>query len=228
MDRLVAFRRDRWKEYGSFYAREHEKNLENWELGEVVHLLKPQKGERILDLGCNTGEFCHLLKSRFSSSPKGIDINRDAIQIAKTKYPSIPFEVKDISQLKEKEEYDGITMIEVIEHLPDPVETLKKAKTLLKREGRLVLSTPNQWAYPFKIKSLIVGTNLSYDPLHLHEYNPLTLRTLLQKSGLKVERIYTKVLGIPLLRHLSSPLYFHLPSGYWGRFLFCLSRREDR
>lgn len=228
MDRLVNARKERWKEYGSLYARDHEKSPDNWEYGEILDLLEPRKEERILDLGCNTGEFCNLLMKSFSARPRGIDANGDAIKIAMTQYPDIPFEVKDISRLDENEEYDGITMIEVIEHLPDPVETLTRAKELLKPMGRLVLSTPNQWAVLFKIKSRIMNEDLLYDPLHLHEFNPLTLRTLFHQSGLKVDRIYSKVLGLPLLRHLSTSLYLHLPSGFLGRTLFLRSHREER
>ncbi len=227
MDPFVKTRKERWKEYGFEYAKDHEKDPDNWEYREVARLLNPQKDEKILDIGCNTGEFCSFLKKRFITNPRGIDINREAIKVARIKYPEIPFDVKDISHFEKEEEYDGIVMIEVIEHLSDLPEVLAKVKRLLKPHGRIVLSTPNQWAFLFKLKSRILGRDFTYDPLHLREFTPLSLTALLNSEGLKVSKVYTKVLGLPFLRRVSVHLYTHFPSLYFGRWIFCIAHREE-
>jgi 2-polyprenyl-3-methyl-5-hydroxy-6-metoxy-1,4-benzoquinol methylase len=224
--RLEKIRQERWKEYGVNYARDHEKSLDNWEYREIIHLLKPRKNDRILDIGCNTGEFCNLLKEGYGCNPKGIDINEEAIRIARIEYPELPFEIGDVGKRDEMEEYDGITMIEVIEHLRNLPEVISKVKHLLKPDGRFVLSTPNKWAVLFRLKSRIFKKDIMYDPLHVREFSPKSLRRLLSSSGMRVDRMYTRILGVPLLRHISPSLYLAFPSAFMGRFLFCVARKE--
>lgn len=61
----------------------------NWEFREVIQLLRPKPGEKILDVGCGNGDLCYLLKSKYNIITKGIDANVDAIKRAKDKYPDI-------------------------------------------------------------------------------------------------------------------------------------------
>jgi 2-polyprenyl-3-methyl-5-hydroxy-6-metoxy-1,4-benzoquinol methylase len=125
------------------------------------------------------------------------------------------------------DEYDGITMIEVLEHLSNLPEVISKVRRLLKPGGRIVLSTPNKWAVLFRIKSRIFKRDVMYDPLHVREFSPRSLRKFLNASGMKVDRMYTRILGIPLLRHISPSLYQAFPSAFFGRFLFCVARKES-
>jgi amidase len=63
----------------------------------------------------------------------GIDINKDAIQIARKRHKDIHFEDGDITTIKGK--YDIITLIEVIEHIKDVNKLILLLKDSLKKDG---------------------------------------------------------------------------------------------
>lgn len=215
---------ERWREYDLRYAIYHRKEMNNWEFKEIFRILSPRPGERILDFGCGTGEFCHLLKTSPGVFPEGIDKNRTAIEIASRSYPHIPFKSIELSEL-EVRTYDAVTLIEVIEHLTDPLYTLQSLKDVLKKDGRIVLSTPNRWAFIHKLKSAIIGYDYLYDPLHIHIFNPKELSSLFVKAGLTVDFVYTKPLGIPFLRYVSKSLYWNVRSGSFGTYIFLRAHR---
>ena len=126
----------------------------------------------------------------------------------------------------DKDIYDAVTMIEVVEHLPKPLNTLRSIKRLLKKEGRIVVSTPNRWAFLHKIKSAITGYDYLYDPLHIQLFNHKSLLSLFLKAGFNVDKVYTKPLGIPFIRHINESLYFDIKSGQFGVHIFLKAHRR--
>ena len=73
--------------YNVNYAKDHEilKPEDNLDFKEIFRLYKPPSRCSILEIGCNTGEFCYLLKEKYNAIPRGVDINGSAISIAKKK-----------------------------------------------------------------------------------------------------------------------------------------------
>lgn len=175
----IEYRDRKWKSYQIDYAKDHEKeNPEGyWEFRKILELFEPRPNARVLDIGCNTGEFCHLLKTKYDANPIGIDINRDAISIAKTKYPNIEFEVRNLFELEGQ--YEAIYMQHVLEHLKYPQKALAKLRSILIKNGNLIVSCPNGWAFPSKIMHTIKGKKFHYDPTHLYEFNPINLTKLI-------------------------------------------------
>ncbi|MCK4330219.1 class I SAM-dependent methyltransferase [candidate division WOR-3 bacterium] len=215
----------KWSEYDYRYAILHLKDYDNWEFREIITILSPKKGERILDVGCGTGEFCYFLKKKYEVVPEGIDINEKALKIASSNYPDISFKNIKLKDM-DKDIYDAVTMIEVVEHLPKPLNTLRSIKRLLKKEGRIVVSTPNRWAFLHKIKSAITGYDYLYDPLHIQLFNHKSLLSLFLKAGFNVDKVYTKPLGIPFIRHINESLYFDIKSGQFGVHIFLKAHRR--
>lgn len=213
-------------EYGYRYAVLHRKDYDNWEFAEILRILSPQRGERILDMGCGTGEFCYILKRNYGVTPVGIDINKKAIELASSSYPDISFKSISVDDIEDGN-YDAVTMIEVIEHLPDPLHTLHMIRQLLKSGGRVVVSTPNKWAFLHKLKSSVTGFNYLYDPLHIREFDPKCLTSLFLHAGFIVDKVYTKPLGIPFVKHISKSLYWNIGSGLFGVHIFLLAHRGD-
>lgn len=215
----------KWSEYDYRYAILHLKDYDNWEFREIITILSPKKGERILDVGCGTGEFCYFLKKKYEVVPEGIDVNEKALKIASSNYPDILFKNVKLKDM-DKDIYDAVTMIEVVEHLPKPLNTLRSIKRLLKKEGRIVVSTPNRWAFLHKIKSAITGYDYLYDPLHIQLFNHKSLLSLFLKAGFNVDKVYTKPLGIPFIRHINESLYFNIKSSQFGVHIFLKAHRR--
>jgi len=213
------------KTYNLDYAKDHEKkDPENHlEFIEILKLYQPKADDKILEIGCNTGEFCWLLQKKFNVEPLGIDINENAIKIAREKYPEIHFEVKNFFEIEG--DYDLIYLQHVIEHITDPGRAFNKLKGLLKDEGNLVVTCPNKWAYPTKLICKINRTRFCYDPTHVAEFDPLYLSKIIEKEGFKLLNVITKPLGIPFMCRICPELQYSIPAYYLGDFIFILAEK---
>ena len=109
---------------------------------EYRHLPRlPAGGGTLLDLGCGNGEFLLIAKS-CGWEVVGIDPDPDAVSTGLR----LGLNVRQggIEQFAtEKELFDVVTLSHVIEHVHDPVATLKAVYRLLKPGGQLWLETPN-------------------------------------------------------------------------------------
>jgi 2-polyprenyl-3-methyl-5-hydroxy-6-metoxy-1,4-benzoquinol methylase len=80
-----------------------------WKYGaDVVSLLDPRPGERILDLGCGTG---HLTAQIAESGAKvlGVDRSAEMVAAARLAYPNLEFEISDATNLKFNYNFDAVS-----------------------------------------------------------------------------------------------------------------------
>lgn len=121
----------------------------------TVRILKKYKksNARLLDLGCGIGLTLSILSQEFPNSV-GCDIDEKAVRatriILKKVGVKIPLIVYDggILPFKDKS-FDIVTMIEVIEHVDNPVLILSEVRRVLKPEGILHVTTANKW-WPYE------------------------------------------------------------------------------
>ncbi|MDB5189504.1 MAG: methyltransferase type 11 [Parcubacteria group bacterium] len=100
------------------------------------------RSDVILDLGSSNGRIFPILNSIGISTVHGADI-ADYLTLGR---PSASFKTFDFSTDRfpyDDESFDGITSIEVIEHLENPYHFLRECARILKPGGILILSTPN-------------------------------------------------------------------------------------
>lgn len=109
----------------------------------IKELLEPFEGQRILDAGCGDGRFCHELRGE-NVKVVGIDFSQKALAFAKAFNDSVEFKQADLANLKYKEAFDVVTLIEVLEHLPPNIipRVVANLWKALKPEGKLVVSVP--------------------------------------------------------------------------------------
>lgn len=103
----------------------------------ILELLAPKKGERILDLGCGTGDLASKL-SLLDVDIIGVDQSRNMIDQASAKYPSLKFYVKDILALGYKNEFDAVFSNAVLHWVKSPQQALAEIYESLKPGGRFV------------------------------------------------------------------------------------------
>lgn len=146
--------------------------------------------KKILDLGCGTGQAINELRKHNPKQITGIDFSKTAIKICKQKYPKHTFKVKELKDLKATQEYDIITLIDVIEHIPNKeMQTIyPKISKALKPNGLLIIKTPlykqGQKEYEFKW-----DTKKDYN-LHINIQTEKQLQKDLQKNGFKKHHKY--------------------------------------
>lgn len=79
-----------------------------WERGrDLLVLLAPQPGERILDAGCGTGQLTAEI-ARSGAEVIGIDKSGAMIRQARANFPEIQFEIADVAAMNFEEEFDAV------------------------------------------------------------------------------------------------------------------------
>lgn len=103
----------------------------------LIDLLEPKKGEKILDVGCGTGDLAKIMASA-GADVIGIDLSENMIRKAKEKFPTIPFFVKDVIQLDAHNEFDAVFSNATLHWVQPPEKALANIFNSLKEGGRFV------------------------------------------------------------------------------------------
>jgi 2-polyprenyl-3-methyl-5-hydroxy-6-metoxy-1,4-benzoquinol methylase len=152
----------------------------------IYQEIKEAHPQSVIDLGCGEGFVENfLLKKKYKAKITGIDINPSSIEYAKKNNSGADFLIGDIFNLKIKNNFDLVLMLEVLEHLPQPDKALKTAQGLSKK---LLVSVP--WEPWFSWLYLLVGLNIKRSgrhPEHCQFFNRRSLETLLNKYFKNVE-----------------------------------------
>lgn len=102
--------------------------------------------ENILDIGCGTGYFAHLLKTMYpNANVFGVDISERALTIGRKKYKNISLLNAD-AEVKlpfKNNTFDLVISGEYIEHIKDVDTNLLEINRVLKKGGTLIITTPN-------------------------------------------------------------------------------------
>jgi trans-aconitate 2-methyltransferase len=109
-----------------------------WELGrELIQLLAPQPGERILDLGCGTGQLTQSL-AETGATVFGMDRSLAMVQEARRNCPPISFAVADAAGLPFVEAFDAVFSNAVLHWVQDAGSAVAGIRRALKPGGRFV------------------------------------------------------------------------------------------
>lgn len=110
-----------------------------WQLGrDVLGLLDPKPGERILDIGCGTGQLTAEVV-RSGAQVTGIDRSASMIERARSNFPEIEFRVEDVREMRHEGEFDAVFSNAVL-HWVVPAEAAVAAMArALKPGGRLAV-----------------------------------------------------------------------------------------
>ncbi|PYE56418.1 class I SAM-dependent methyltransferase [Deinococcus yavapaiensis] len=104
--------------------------------GGVLTWLDAQPGERIVDLGCGTGELTVKI-AEAGASVLGIDASSEMIEAASTKFPSLTWKVAD-ARTFEVEPHDAIFSNAALHWVKPPEAVVERVAASLRRGGRFV------------------------------------------------------------------------------------------
>jgi len=173
------------KYYEDVYAESTPSYL--W-LEKVYNIKKWKKSGSILDIGCWEGiQLESFLKEGWQCT--GIELNKRAASVAE----SIGIEVYQISiqnffeKFSEKK-WDVINIAYILEHIPNPLEFLKRLKCHLKKQGIIIVEVPNDFS-PFQlayIKKYKIAPYWIALPDHVNYFSKEELNNLMVQAGWKV------------------------------------------
>ncbi len=148
---------------------------------------------RIIDTGCGDGFHLSLLEKYGSKNwtLEGIDIDKRAAKMAMDK--GLKVHVGSIDEIDlPKNAYDLAIMVQTIEHVAEPAETLRAVHRILKPGGKVVVVTDNTDSFDFKLfkKSHWGGYHF---PRHWNLFNKTSLTKLAEKTGFEVAKLTTQV-----------------------------------
>lgn len=109
-----------------------------WQYGEsLLELLAPKPGERILDLGCGTGQLTEKI-AQSGAKVQGIDSSPAMISQAKENYPQLQFTVADARHFQINQPFDAVFSNAVLHWIKQPDAVISCIRQALKPGGRFV------------------------------------------------------------------------------------------
>jgi 2-polyprenyl-3-methyl-5-hydroxy-6-metoxy-1,4-benzoquinol methylase len=149
----------------------------------------PHRG-RLLDVGCASGHFMKLAADR-GYQAEGLEVDSRFVALARAAgHPEVSVGLLDEAFARSHAAaFEAVSIMEVLEHVDDPIGFLRLAGETLKPGGFLLVSVPdNRRPTPF-------GRDLwDYPPHHLTRWTPKALRLALERAGFEL----ADMRGMPL------------------------------
>lgn len=186
----------RWWDLDSEFRPLHEINplRLDW-----IETLAPVSGLRVLDVGCGGGILADALARR-GAQVLGIDLAGKALKVAQlhaleagtqgVKYREVSAEALAAEM---PGQFDVVSCMEMLEHVPDPASVVQACATLVKPGGWVFLSTIHRNAKAFALA--IVGAEyvMGMLPRGTHEYakliRPSELAAYCRAAGLELQQM---------------------------------------
>ncbi|MGF1676328.1 MAG: class I SAM-dependent methyltransferase [Rivularia sp. (in: cyanobacteria)] len=115
-----------------------EKHAFVWHYGEnLLQLLNPQSKERILDLGCGTGQLTAKIAEK-GAEVIGIDSAPEMIEKARQNYPQLHFQIADATNFHISQLVDAVFSNAVLHWIPQADDVINSISKSLKINGRFI------------------------------------------------------------------------------------------
>ncbi len=155
-------------------------------VGRTVMWLSAADRGQLLDLGCGDGRLLARMKDA-GWEVVGLEPDHKAAEIAAGKYNFQIHEGSLEEAAFDEAVFDAITMAHVLEHLPDPLATLKESLRILRPGGRLAIVTPNSAS--LGLRRYGPDWRGLEPPRHLHLFGPAAIRHAAERAGFAVKLI---------------------------------------
>jgi 2-polyprenyl-6-hydroxyphenyl methylase/3-demethylubiquinone-9 3-methyltransferase len=155
-------------------------------------------GKKVLDVGCGGGILAEALAQN-GAQVTGIDMAELSLKVAKLHLHEseldVDYQLSTVEAFAENNaaQFDIVTCLEMLEHVPDPASIIQSASRMLKPDGVLILSTLNRNPKSFVLAVLGAEYILRMLPRGTHEYKkfikPSEMAAVLRANDMQVRDI---------------------------------------
>jgi trans-aconitate methyltransferase len=179
---------DRWD--SSLYDDRH--SFVWKKVGDLIELLDPASGERILDLGCGTGHLTAQIAAR-GAVTTGLDASVSMIAQARQNYPKLKFVLGDASAFRFDELFDAVFSNAALHWIPEAGPVIASVARALKPGGRFVLEMGGRGNIARIVGALsTVLREAGYSPRNPWYFpSAAEYGTLLEQRGFEIEALWT-------------------------------------
>lgn len=209
-EKVAAF----WEVNHSLFARRRFSQQVGPALAQLIHRQVPGGGATVIDFGCGDGTLLRQLRDGRTrlvgtdfKMPSGLQpLNDQDITAAD---PGQPWFVADADTGFLDGRFDAVLLIEVVEHLDDTAlaHVLGKCRALLKPQGVLMITTPNDENLPNNTVNCPDCGCVFHRVQHVRSWTADSLSKALAAHGLRAESVYSTDLGRMQRRPLSRWLH---------------------
>jgi 2-polyprenyl-3-methyl-5-hydroxy-6-metoxy-1,4-benzoquinol methylase len=183
---------------------------------EKLLAIYPSGGKHVLDIGCGSGAFTQRLHDHgFTTTSTDIDLSAFALN---SEAHQLDLNANFHTVLG-TQRYEVIVALEVIEHLENPLDFLRKIKQLMDHDSLLIVSFPNIYLH-YAIRTFVEqGSFVNWDAFQYWSTGHQTILTdwlfeqHIKKTGLEVKEKYFCApveFPLPILKRLVYQLFFLL------------------
>lgn len=158
-------------------------------------LLPLIKNKKVLDFGCGNGGFLKLARNA-ALDCAGVEVEARL----KTYFAKNNLSVYSNIKLVDGN-FDIITLFHVLEHIPDPINLLKRLSKKLEKDGRIIIEVPNANDALLSLYESEPFSLFTYWSPHLYLFSNVTLKAIGERAGLEEDYI-KQIQRYPLSNHL--------------------------
>lgn len=161
-----------------------------WE-GRKVRVYRDALGpgkKRILDVGCGDGRFLQVLRDFGPGDWELVGVDFDAAAVERCREKGFEAHRSRVEDLTGADgTYDAVVMLQLIEHVEDPVKIAERVFALLAPGGIFVIETPNLAGWDYLLFRGRWWGHYHF-PRHFHLFSQDSLKRMLERAGFTIDR----------------------------------------
>jgi SAM-dependent methyltransferase len=161
----------------------------------------PERPRRLLDVGAHAGRFLHVAQ-RAGWQVEGIELNPRTAAFAAHRTGARVHQINARALAASGERFHAVTLTDVLEHIPEPVQLLVTLAQLVEAGGTIAVKVPcgrSQWHKERMLSAISASREISLagNLVHVNHFTPRSLAAALERAGFRAVGVQTGAPELP-------------------------------